>query len=211
LRSDQNPGSMREHVLIRILSGAQKGAVLALLLACGLVVLLASEVREQVELQREARRQVSLLHQGYFVPAVTVDSDAGDAVELGSPASGQFQLVFLYSEACEFSRASAAPWGFLAEQSRLAGLPIEAVAVLVDDPNIASPTHAERWTPPGGFVALPDARTRYLFRTGIVPQIALIDSSGRVVFHRSGVLELDTVQDAVLAHLASLTDPPGDM
>lgn len=178
--------------------------IAALVVSSVVIVSLSSIVRDQEADRRDIRRRMALLHEGYFIPAMTLHADDGAEVKVGSPPAGGHQLLFVYSETCEFSRDSATPWGTLVEELQSRGLPVTPAALLVDDPATPLPPGMERWSPPGGAVRLPDARSRFLMRSGVVPQIVLIDSSGQVVYNRSGVLDLPTVRDSLLSYMAGL-------
>jgi hypothetical protein len=182
-------------------------AVPVLVLACGLVTALALRIDGLENQLRDERRQASLPHVGSFLPIQSVTFSDGDQMELGSPPPGRLQLLFAYSQACEYSRLSSPRWSNLIDQIRRAGLPVDAIAVLVDDTQLPMQDGIEAWEPSAGFVSLPDDRSRYLYRTRVIPQLVVVDSSGQVVYLRTGVFESAAAQDSVFAHLANLTHP----
>jgi peroxiredoxin len=175
-------------------------ALAALLLATGLVGLLASQNRglraERVQLIERAR----LPHPGLFLPEVVAPALDGSSVRLAGGA-GEPQLLLYFNTSCPYCLASLPAW----ERVR-ATLAEDAVAIigLSLDSAAATRGYAEEHELRFPVVLLEGARARALYRAGIVPQVVLVDGDGRVRYARPGVLEAGVALDSVLAAVYAL-------
>jgi thiol-disulfide isomerase/thioredoxin len=183
----------------------------ALLVASGLVVVLA---RRQVALNRaylELKTKAGLPYRGYALPTFRASALAGDSVTVGALAdTAARQLVFVFTTTCPFCRATLPVWAALADSARGARPPVAVVGLGLDSVRRVRDYAAEHaLTYP--VATFPDWKTAQLARARAVPQTLVLNHWGEVVFAHTGRLEPGPVLDSVYAALRGdfgAWDPP---
>ena len=186
----------------RVLSGL---LVVALSIACGLVVMLAGQ---QTTLRREyaeLRRQANDLHSGSVVPPFRGATLEGDSLTIGeAPDSLGRQLLFVFTTTCRYCEATLPTWARLADSARrLPPWRIQVVGISLD-----SVEQSRRYVEAHGIsypiVQFPNRKYQRLYRANRVPETVVVDSEGNVIFARLGVLSDPLVLDSVYRALALL-------
>lgn len=176
-----------------------------LLLATGLLVVLAWKYRVLRQEYRELRRQRLAPEAGAYLPARAVATVGGDSLMLGDPGRGRAQLLYFLRTTCSACSRSVPALRSLARTVR-ADSDVQVVGVYFDSARAIEDYRVEhdlRFPA----VSVLDRRTVSLFRVGIVPLVVLVGSDGRVLHARPGVIEaeaaLDTLLQAIRARLES--------
>jgi thiol-disulfide isomerase/thioredoxin len=170
----------------------------ALLLACGLVVVLG---KRQIELNRayvELKRRASQPHEGYGVPAFLAHTLAGDTVTVGEIAdSSARQVLFVLTTTCPYCKATLPVWAGLADSlHRLGGGKVRVLALSLASlrrAGIYVTEHRIRYP----VATFPSDKFRRLYRAGSVPQTVVLDASGQVLFAHVGRLTAGPVLDSI--------------
>jgi thiol-disulfide isomerase/thioredoxin len=185
---------------MRRLSAWTLGVYVALVLAIGIVVLLARAHRDlEARYQRLAERS-AWLHPGSYVPPVPASFLTGDTITLGAPPSGTRQVLFVFTTTCPYCRASLPAWQSLAERAdsltslgisapRVVGLSLDSItatAAYVQEHGLRFPVSQ-----------FGSRRDQALYRTRSVPLILVVDSDSRVAYSRMGVLTSPAALDSV--------------
>jgi hypothetical protein len=170
----------------------------ALLALAALVLLLAARTRTLRDRVAELERERRSLAVGTYVPPFAAAGAAGETIRVAA-GDRPAQLLLLFDPDCPFSAASVPAWNQLAERVG----PAAVIALRREGSRDAGRGAAAA---PGVPVAvLPDARHAALYRASLVPQTAIIDAAGRVVYARAGAVDGAAV-DSVLAAWRRLTN-----
>jgi hypothetical protein len=185
---------------MRRLSPWTVGVYVALVLAIGIVVLLARAHRElETRYQRLAERS-AWLHPGSYVPPVSAVSLTSDTLTIGAPPAGVRQVLLVFTTTCPYCRASLPAWQSLAARAdstpalggvtpRVIGLSLdslEATIAYVREHGVRFPV-----------ARFPTRRDQALYRARSVPLILVIDEENRVAYSRMGVLTSPAALDSV--------------
>ena len=185
---------------MRRLSAWTVGVYVALVLAVGVVVLLARSHRQlEARYQRLAERS-AWLHPGSYVPVAPVTTIGGDTLTLGAPPAGARQVLLVFTTTCPYCRASLPAWRSLAARadsvSRLGGVAPHVVGLSLD--SLPATTH---YVDEHGLrfpvTQFPTRRDQALYRARSVPLILVIDEENRVAYSRMGVLTSPAALDSV--------------
>jgi len=172
------------------------------LLYAGLLVggFLIFQVSRQYEALAETysrlRERLQWPHAGYSVPTFETVTIDGDLVTLGETA-GKRQLVFFFSTECQYCRASLPGWREVIGEARRAVPDIEILGVGADEDEPMAEYRSEHGLQ-FPVLTFPDPKLKRLYRAGSVPLIAVLDSTGRVLYSRLGALEERAAVDSVL-------------
>ncbi len=186
----------------------------ALLVASGLVVVLA---RRQVTLNRaylELKAKAGLPYRGYALPTFRAATLAGDSATVGALAdTAARQLVFVFTTTCPYCRATLPVWAALADSTR-AGWPSTPILGLGLDSLGKVQRYAAEHALTYPVATFPDWKTAQLARARAVPQTLVLNHWGEIVFARTGRLEpgpvLDSVYAALRGDFGAWDPPPAD-
>lgn len=175
---------------------------LTLVVASGLVVLLASQTRQLRNSLKRANDKGLSMFVGSFAPLGTAPTPDGDTVQLGS-TDGSALIYFVYNTRCPYCERSIVAWTSLyakyghSPAVRIWGISLDSLNHTVKYRDAHSLQYES--------VIMVDPRQRDAHRFNAVPQTIVLDSAGRVRYSRLGVLEggpgLDSVMTAVEALL----------
>ncbi len=170
--------------------------VASLVAASGLVVKLSMQQRTLLDRVGTLTTRVRDPHVGFYVPAVTVESVAGDSVRLGEVPSGNAQVLLVFSTTCRFCRASLPQWRRMASQlSGLSG--VEILGVSVDSAQVTQRYLVEHHLE-FQVVSVTDRKLRALYRSNVLPQTLVIDEQGQVQYAHLGALTETSVTDSII-------------
>jgi peroxiredoxin len=175
----------------------------ALLLATGLVGLLAWQNRALRGERLELMDRVRLPYAGLHLPEIEARGLDGEPVRL-SARHGQPQMLVYFNTSCPYCLASLPAWESLRVELETAGGLV--VLGLSLDPADRTRVYAAQHDLRFPVALLEDERARALYRTILVPQVVLVDGEGRVRYARPGVLEPGSpALDSILAAVTALT------
>ncbi len=177
--------------------------LLALGLACALVVVLALQNRALTRRQSDLILRSTSPQPGLFVPTASLRSLDGDQVTIGEPRPGGQQVLFVFTTTCQYCLASLPAWESIATRARSGQSGIEVYGVSLDSLDVTR-QYATRHKLSFQTVLFPPGKLPSLYRTRNVPLTLIIDADGRVAYARVGVLSEQTVVDSVLA---AMTQP----
>ena len=172
---------------------------MALIVAAALAVVLAMQNRALRADYAALRERTALPHPGLYVPTFQTTTAGGQPVTIGEAAESGRQLLFVFNTTCPYCRASLPAWNRIAASLDSAGEP----AVAVYGISLDSAEETRRYVAEHGLtfpvVRFPQRKLSVLYRTGIVPQVLVLDQGGQVVYARAGVLEERAARDSVIA------------
>lgn len=178
-------------------------ALVSLAAALALILVLARQVEAGGERVKRLTERLNSLQRGSWVPTVALPATDEGSVVVGERGDGGRQLLLVFNTTCAFCRASLPAWTRLPAQldsaARANRSPdVDVVGLAVDSLSAARRYRAEHQLP---FVVaqLPEGKLRALYRARAVPMIVLLDSAGRVLYTRAGVLTAGAAVDSVLA------------
>ncbi|MBD0318754.1 MAG: TlpA family protein disulfide reductase [Gemmatimonadetes bacterium] len=174
--------------------------LIGLLLATGLVVVLARQLDAARQQRDLLAQRAQSLQPGAYVPLHSAPTVAGPPVALGEVAPGTRQVLFVYNTRCAFCLATIPTWQRIADRYRDSPR-VKVVAVSLDSLQ-ATATYARRHGLRYPSAVLTDPRTTGLFRFNSVPQTLVIVERGRVMHSRVGLLKDGVAADSVLAAIA---------
>ena len=185
---------------MRRLSPWTVGVYVALVLAIGIVVLLArAHQKLETRYERLAERS-AWLHPGSYVLPVPAVSLTGDTITLGAPPAGVRQVLLVFTTTCPYCRASLPAWQSLAARAdsatALGGVAPRVIGLSLDslDATVAyAREHGLRFP----IAQFPTRRDQALYRARSVPLILVINEENRVAYSRMGVLTSPAALDSV--------------
>jgi hypothetical protein len=185
---------------MRRLSAWTLGVYVALVLAIGIVVLLARAHRElETRYQRLAERS-AWLHSGSYVPPVPAVSLTGDTLTIGAPPAGVRQVLLVFTTTCPYCRASLPAWQSLAARadstSAHGGVTPRVIGLSLDSLE-ATMAYVREHGVPFPVAQFPTRRDQALYRARSVPLILVINEQNRVAYSRMGVLTSPAALDSV--------------
>lgn len=191
---------VNEMVLRRIMS-MRAGSISWILLSASTAMLVAVSIKYRALRADflEHRRGDMRVQQGAYLPSFKGVSVAGDSLIIGELTHG-YQILILLTAACPFSRESVPYWTRLAHLSKRSasdGEP-QLVALTTDSMAVARAYAADHHLP-FPLVPFPSRNLASLYRGTTVPQTIVIDSDGRVLFARHGVIDTILAVDSILA------------
>lgn len=175
-----------------------------------LVVLLANKLQlERIEVER-LRTSLWITREGDYIPSYEAVGVDGRSLEIGAAAEGKAQVLFVYNTTCQQCRASLPAWRSVAIELRSDSL-VEVIGISLDSLRLSA-GYVKRHQLPFPSIALVGARLRSLHKFGAVPQTIVVDSKGRVLHSRPGLIEDEAAIDSIIlaARRVQLTGP-GDV
>lgn len=162
-------------------------AVVALVVASGLVVVLAER---QVALRHaydDLRAKARLPYRGLAVPTFRGSTVHGDSITVGElPDSAGRQLLFVFTTTCPFCRATLPVWAALTDSIASShGAGVEVIGIALDSASAAASYAAEHQLP-FPVLTFPDRKTAQLYRARAVPQTVVLNQWGEVLFAHKG-------------------------
>lgn len=175
--------------------------ILVLVLA-GTVLALGRQNRQLKEQNRDLTKDLTEPHRGMLVPAVRATMLDGRPFTLGEPGQQVRQVLYFFTTSCQYCRTSLPLVRSLdsaLRQSPQLRASLYAVALdsaarvrrFVDGVRLSVPV-----------VVAEDWRIAAFYRVHSVPQLIVIDSSGRTAYARVGELAGARVLDSILGGVA---------
>jgi thiol-disulfide isomerase/thioredoxin len=177
------------------------GLGLALVVVIGLVRRLGEFRRDFADLRRVA----TLPQAGGYVPTVRLATLGGDSIAVGEPGPGRRQVLLVFTTTCPFCRATLPVWDRMVDSVRRVAMPIDIVGVSLDSAALAD-DYARLHALPFPVATMTEARHRFLFRAGAVPQTLVVGSGGRIRYATTGRLTEGAVLDSVYRALLGPAD-----
>lgn len=172
----------------------------ALVLAAGLVAVLAAQNRSLREQVAHFRRERRVLHEGVVVPAFHTTTVQGDPVLIGDPPPGGRQLLMILNASCPYCLTTLPRWKEIVARVRDAGAPADAYVVSLDPDSVTAAYLAEhRFNLPA--ITFPDQRTALVYRAIGVPITVVIGEGGQVLYGRPGLISKRSTVDSILTAL----------
>lgn len=139
----------------------------ALVVALGLVAVLARQKTAQEERYATLRENTSLPRRGVFVPTFVAQTIEGDSITIGErPDSGK-QVLFLFTTTCPYCKASLPAIREIADAAAAAP-DVGMVGIVLDSLDHAiAYAHANALSFP--IIEFPARKLRYLYRARSVP------------------------------------------
>ena len=177
--------------------------------ACAaLIAVLAQQHRDLSRAYERLRLWAVLPHAGLEVPAFSTTALDGAPVTIGAAAApGARQVLFILRTTCPYCRATLPVWERIADSLRRVATPrIELYAISLDP---AESTRAyglaNHLTYP--LLTFPEPKVVALYRAVATPETVVLDDRGRILYARTGLLDITAVVDSVLH--AATAPPPG--
>ena len=173
----------------------------AFALASSLVVVLAIQNRDGIERYQKLQQKVVEPHAGLYVPTFSARAHNGAAITVGERSDGGRQLVYLLRSTCPYCEQSLPAWSQLAaiaDTLRSPRVTVVGVATDVDSVAMSYATAKELSYP---VVAFPSAKLRALYRANRVPATLVLDSAGKILFVKRGVLTNPAAVDSIIVAL----------
>jgi peroxiredoxin len=167
----------------------------------GVVAPLTLQLRGERAEHRAALQGARHLQPGSFVPPLASRLLDGTPAVLAA-GGDQHQLLFIYNTTCTHCLASLPAWRKLTAAAQAAGS-LEVLGLSTDPPEEAR-SYEQLHGLPFASISLQDARYLSLFRARLVPQVAIVDGGGRVVYSRLGRLESTAAVDSVLSAIRAV-------
>lgn len=150
----------------------------------------------------EHRRSDDRASVGQFVPAFASPTVNNTLVSIGDPKGNDRQLLIFLTSACPYCRQTLPIWKAVAHRvDSLSLRSVEMIGLTTDSVRLATNYSATN-TLPFPLVVFPSPRLVATYHAFRVPQTIVVDSSGRVLYARSGVLTppaVDSLWTAVTA------------
>ena len=170
--------------------------VASLVAASGLVVKLSMQQRTLLDRVGTLTTRVRDPYVGFYVPAVTLRSVAGDSVRLGEVPGGNAQVLLVFSTTCRFCRASLSEWKRMVSQFR-GPSGVEILGVSVDSVEVTQQYLVEHHLE-FPVVSFTDGKLRALYRSNVLPQTIVIDEQGKVQYAYLGALTETSITDSIM-------------
>lgn len=177
------------------------------------VMALGLRIRTLEARNRGLMRRFTEPHPGMLVPAFTTTSVSGDSILVGTPAGDLRQVVFFFTTTCGYCGASLEQLRRLdAELTSATGRSGALLLIGLDSAELVR-RYADSLSLDVPVLTMPSLRLALLYRVRAVPQLMVIDSSGRAVFTRAGALvtrsSVDSVMRAALGGPQSISSARG--
>lgn len=177
-----------------------------LVVAIGIIAGLVIQKRSAVADYHRALWERTVPRAGVYLPEVTLPSITGDSLHVAGGKAGQRQVLLYFTTECPYCRASLSSWNRLAQDLEgRAG--VIGISLSAED-STAAYSASNRLSFPIIVVPKDASRLHALLRTAIVPATVVVDTDGRVLFARLGVVESPIVADSIRE--AALYQPQGD-
>ena len=177
--------------------------LVALAAALALIVVLARQLEARSERVKRLTERLTSLQPGSWVPTVVLPTTDDSSVVVGERIDGGRQLLLVFTTTCQYCRASLPAWARLPEQldsaARTSRAPDVQVLGIALDSLGAARRYRDLHKLPYVVAQLPEGKSRALYRARAVPMVVLLDSAGRVLYTRAGVLTAMAAVDSVIA------------
>ena len=175
----------------------QRGVQAALVVSLALVVVLTWRVRQMRSAYRDLYARTIQPHVGLHVPTFSTTAIDGRPVTVGRTATGQRQLLFVFTTTCPYCLATLPAWRRLAATTSGSGLAVETIGISLDSATVTE-SYSRMHSLPYPVVLFPESKLQAIYRTNAVPITLLLDDNGQVLFYHLGVLNRAT-EDSVKA------------
>lgn len=182
-------------------AAARLAVPIALIVATALVVVLAVQNRLLRARYAELVERATLPHPGLVLPTFEAVTLAGERVTIGHTPPDESQLLFVFNTTCPYCQVSLPAWNEIARSVGSRGRGQVAVYGISLDPPAATAAYADKYGLTFPVVTFPEPKLTELYRARVVPLVLVLDSVGRVVLSRAGVLASKPAVDSVLAVL----------
>ncbi len=163
------------------------------------LVVLSSKHRKLREDFLEHRRADGRAAVGMFVPMFTAKTTDGADRTIGSPATGGSQILLYLTSTCPYCKVTLPYWKQLPQRlAARSALKTELIGVTTDSVSTAA-GYAQANALPFVLVPFPDRKLEAMYRAFSTPQTVVIDSTGRVIYARHGVIGTVAAIDSVIA------------
>ena len=171
----------------------------ALLAASALVVVLGYQNRSLRDRTRELFAMTRQPHRGFVLPAVDLETIAGDSIRLGESDSGHVQLLFVFGTNCRHCRASLPAWNQIADHlGHDTGVQIIGIST---DSMLPTQSFVAEHDIRFPVVSFADRKLRALYRSRVVPQTLLLDANGIISYARLDAVEDNVAIDSVMVQI----------
>ncbi len=183
----------------------QVGKDLSLILLVVIAVLLAETVRQLREEIGVLLERASVMPIGSFSPLAALPDLDGDTIHLGW-SKARVRVYFVFNTRCPFCERNIPFWKELSEEFE--GVPeVEVFGISLDSLGATASYHREKGVNFRTGV-LTDPRLKDSHRFDVVPQTIVVDSAGRVILVRVGVIEGQIAADSVRSKVAEVISGP---
>ncbi|MGH7712182.1 MAG: TlpA family protein disulfide reductase, partial [Gemmatimonadaceae bacterium] len=173
-------------------------ALFVLVLAAA-VLILGVRNRALGERNRGLVRRFTEPHPGMLVPSFAAASVRGDSIVVGDMSDDTRQVVFFFTTTCSYCKASLQKLIALDSSLKSARTTNNELLMVGLDSAAAVRRYADSLRLPMPVLLMPNQRLALLYRVRAVPQLMILDSTGRAVYTRAGALVTQASLDSVLA------------
>lgn len=167
------------------------GVLVVLVLILSVILFSVSRTNKQL---RSTPRQAVMARQVAFVPEFEATTLEGQPISLGRSS-----VLLVFNTTCPHCRRSLPAWRILYDS-----LATELVVVGVSlDNTILTETYVDQHDLRFPVVTMEGPREKYLFGLGPVPQLLVVNDSGRVIYSRVGSVDAHLALDSVLVAIRS--------
>jgi len=169
---------------------------LALIVAVALLVRVGQKKRDAEGALRAYYDLAMNPHPGMYVPVYEGRVTSGQAVRLADGAGERRQILYFFTTACPYCRASIPAWKEILS-STTGRTDVDVYGVAVDTSDVLEEYELEHdLSYP--IVRMTDPRFVRLFRVTGVPLTMIVDPTGRVAYARRGEFSAGALVDSVL-------------
>ncbi|MEW5918745.1 MAG: TlpA disulfide reductase family protein, partial [Gemmatimonadota bacterium] len=172
---------------------------LSSLVLAALVLVLGLRNRALEERNRGLVRRFTEPHPGMLVPSFSALTLRGDTAVVGAPKADARQVVWFFTTTCPYCRASLDRLRSLDSALRGTGSRSAELLMVGLDSADAVRRYADSLRLSVPILLLSSQRLTLLCRVRAVPQLMVLDSSGRALYTRAGALVNQVSLDSVLA------------
>lgn len=171
----------------------------ALALAAALVVWLGRDKQSLLAENAQLRERILSPYPGMYMPAFRTATLDGAPVTVGEAASGERQVLFVFTTTCQYCKATLPAWSRIAREARTPGGAAPTVlGVSLDSVDVTRKYAAEHRL---GYpvVRMADPKLVAMYRAGSVPLTLVLDEQGRTIHSRLGEISAPAAIDSVIA------------
>jgi peroxiredoxin len=148
----------------------------------------------------EHRRQDTHTNRGDYVPTFSASTTNGDSVVIGKlNDTTARQVIFIMTSTCPYCRKTIPSWRRIA--LRLSSNPARRIKVLALTPDSLNNAKwfgdSEKF--PFPLVVFPNRKLVQLSRATVVPQTIVLNSDGRVLYSKTGLIASKLLEDSVVS------------
>ena len=181
-----------------------------LVVGATLVVVLSQRLTRLTHEYQVLQRRASTLTTGTMVPTFQAVTLTGDTLSIGERKDGGRQVLLLLNTTCAFCQATLPVWAQLADSIRQVSPDVEVIAVSLDSLD-ATRRYAEEQGLNMPVVTVPTRKLSRLLRASRVPQTAVVDHEGWVLYGWTGLIAAEAIWDSIfIAITAAQPAVPAD-